>query len=230
MTAIIEGAAIQLVARFDVRRELTYESTAPTTIAAGTPRKTTVKNVNVSLAVKLEFVFGMRIGRELARVRSGEEQPTPTDFRRAVRDVIQHCIYGVDHNPLAVDLCKLALPVWLTVGLLPFIYLLGLGIAYEMSCLRIELSHLGEAGLCQMLTPLHQKEGVSKLDEVEALLRLEWVLEEERNDPFEEMFSVAHAVCHSVAVVLSNHAAAEVGLQCVQDLDIALVLHDGEFR
>ncbi len=29
----------------------------------------------------------------------------------AVRDVIQHCIYGVDLNPLAVDLCKVAL--WL---------------------------------------------------------------------------------------------------------------------
>jgi len=50
-----------------------------------------------------------RIGRELAKVRSGEEQPTPAQFRRAVRDVIQHCIYGVDLNPLAVDLCKLAL-------------------------------------------------------------------------------------------------------------------------
>jgi hypothetical protein len=50
-----------------------------------------------------------RIGRALAKVRSGEEQPTPTEFRRAVRDVIQHCIYGVDLNPLAVDLCKLAL-------------------------------------------------------------------------------------------------------------------------
>src|SRR2546425_8504712 len=68
VSAIIEGAAIQLALRFDVRRELTYESTAPTTIAAGTPRKSTVKNVNVSLAVKLEFVFGMRIGRELARI------------------------------------------------------------------------------------------------------------------------------------------------------------------
>lgn len=52
-----------------------------------------------------------RIGRELARVRTGEEQPTPTQFRRAVRDVIQRCIYGVDLNPLAVDLCKVAL--WL---------------------------------------------------------------------------------------------------------------------
>jgi Type I restriction-modification system methyltransferase subunit len=52
-----------------------------------------------------------RLGRELARVRSGEEQPAPSVFREAVRDVIQHCIFGVDLNPLAVDLCKLAL--WL---------------------------------------------------------------------------------------------------------------------
>lgn len=51
------------------------------------------------------------IGRYLAKVRTGEDQPTPTEFRLAVRDVIQHCIYGVDLNPLAVDLCKVAL--WL---------------------------------------------------------------------------------------------------------------------
>src|SRR5215212_1119106 len=49
-----------------------------------------------------------RLGQELAKVRSGEEQPGPAQFRRAVRDVIAHCIYGVDLNPLAVDLCKLA--------------------------------------------------------------------------------------------------------------------------
>ncbi len=52
-----------------------------------------------------------RIGRELARLRTGEDEPTPEQFRLAVREVIQHCIYGVDLNPLAVDLCKLAL--WL---------------------------------------------------------------------------------------------------------------------
>ena len=52
-----------------------------------------------------------RIGRDLAKIRTGEDQPTPTEFRLAVRDVIQHCIYGVDLNPLAVDLCKVAL--WL---------------------------------------------------------------------------------------------------------------------
>ncbi|NJP07113.1 MAG: N-6 DNA methylase [Chloroflexaceae bacterium] len=50
-----------------------------------------------------------RIGRELARVRSGEDQPSPMQFRWAVREVIARCIYGVDLNPLAVDLCKLAL-------------------------------------------------------------------------------------------------------------------------
>jgi hypothetical protein len=52
-----------------------------------------------------------RLGKELARIRVGEDEPTPEQFHVAVRDVISHCIYGVDHNPLAVDLCKLAL--WL---------------------------------------------------------------------------------------------------------------------
>jgi hypothetical protein len=52
-----------------------------------------------------------RLGRELARIRTGQEEPSPEDFHLAVRDAISHCIYGVDLNPLAVDLCKLAL--WL---------------------------------------------------------------------------------------------------------------------
>ena len=50
-----------------------------------------------------------RLGKELARIRVGEDEPTPEQFHVAVRDVISHCIYGVDQNPLAVDLCKLAL-------------------------------------------------------------------------------------------------------------------------
>lgn len=51
------------------------------------------------------------IARELAKLRSGDEQPTPTVYRQCLREVIQHCIYGVDMNPDAVELCKLAL--WL---------------------------------------------------------------------------------------------------------------------
>lgn len=49
-----------------------------------------------------------RIATELAIVRTGEEQPSPGAFRAAVRDVIRECIYGVDYNPLAVELCKVA--------------------------------------------------------------------------------------------------------------------------
>ncbi|MBY0112274.1 MAG: hypothetical protein K2Y21_05595 [Phycisphaerales bacterium] len=52
-----------------------------------------------------------RIATELAIVRTGEEQPSPASYRAAIRDVIRTCIYGVDLNPLAVELCKVAL--WL---------------------------------------------------------------------------------------------------------------------
>jgi len=52
-----------------------------------------------------------RIATQLSIVRTGEEQPSPSAFRAAIRDVIRECIYGVDLNPLAVELCKVAL--WL---------------------------------------------------------------------------------------------------------------------
>ena len=50
-----------------------------------------------------------RLGLELARVRTGEEEPSPEARRDATREVIAHCIYGVDRNPLAVELCRVAL-------------------------------------------------------------------------------------------------------------------------
>ncbi|MFS8836186.1 DUF559 domain-containing protein [Synechococcus sp. WC101] len=52
-----------------------------------------------------------RLGKELAKVRTGEEEPAPETVREAIRDVVAHCIYGVDKNPLAVELCRVAL--WL---------------------------------------------------------------------------------------------------------------------
>ena len=52
-----------------------------------------------------------RIATKLAEIRTGEEQPSPPAYRAALRDAIRHCIYGVDINPLAVELCKVAL--WL---------------------------------------------------------------------------------------------------------------------
>ncbi|MCY4234027.1 MAG: hypothetical protein OXE59_09870 [Bacteroidetes bacterium] len=52
-----------------------------------------------------------RIATQLAIVQSGEEQSSPEAYRDALREVISECIYGVDLNPLAVELCKVAL--WL---------------------------------------------------------------------------------------------------------------------
>ncbi len=50
-----------------------------------------------------------RIARRLASLRTSEPEPAPADLRTALRDVIGHCIYGVDINPMAVELCKVAL-------------------------------------------------------------------------------------------------------------------------
>ena len=55
--------------------------------------------------------FLLAAARQLAHhlARARHENPSPEDLRRALREVITHCIYGVDRNPLAVELCKLAL-------------------------------------------------------------------------------------------------------------------------
>ena len=50
-----------------------------------------------------------RIARRVAQIQSGEEEPAPAAYRAALREVIRNCIYAVDKNPLAVDLCKVAL-------------------------------------------------------------------------------------------------------------------------
>ncbi len=58
------------------------------------------------------FLLGAarRIGRRLAEIEAGEgNEPELADVRRGVREAIRHCIYGVDKNPLAIDLCKTAL-------------------------------------------------------------------------------------------------------------------------
>jgi hypothetical protein len=54
-----------------------------------------------------------RIACRLAVIRTGENEPASTVVRHALREVIGHCIYGVDLNPRAVELCKFRL--WLKV-------------------------------------------------------------------------------------------------------------------
>jgi len=52
-----------------------------------------------------------RIAEVAASIIEEEEQPNPKAFQLAKRNAILNCIYGVDKNPLAVELCKVAL--WL---------------------------------------------------------------------------------------------------------------------
>ena len=91
------------------------------TLNLTSPNLTHLKNANEQALLSLKIIdpacgsghfllaAARRLGKELARIRTGEVQPAPETLRQAIRDVIQNCIYGVDLNPLAVDLCKVAL-------------------------------------------------------------------------------------------------------------------------
>lgn len=50
-----------------------------------------------------------RMAGRVASIRAGGDEPTSDLYRRALRDVIGHCIYGVDVNPMSVELCKVSL-------------------------------------------------------------------------------------------------------------------------
>nr|WP_274709021.1 N-6 DNA methylase [Variovorax sp. S12S4] len=56
-----------------------------------------------------------RLADEVALHRAAAEReggaPAPVDYRHALRDVVSHCIFGVDKNPMAIQLTKTAL--WL---------------------------------------------------------------------------------------------------------------------
>jgi hypothetical protein len=49
-----------------------------------------------------------RIATRLARIRA-DGTPSLSDFRHALRDVARSCLHGVDRNPMAVELTKVAL-------------------------------------------------------------------------------------------------------------------------
>ncbi|VCU68818.1 putative type I restriction enzymeP M protein [Pigmentiphaga humi] len=51
-----------------------------------------------------------RLANHLAQLRA-QGTPSGDDYRQALRDVIGHCIYGVDLNPLALELARMSL--WL---------------------------------------------------------------------------------------------------------------------
>lgn len=57
-----------------------------------------------------------KLGERLALIRKDEEErPTDEQLREAKRDILLNCIYGVDLNPMAVELAKFSL--WITASL-----------------------------------------------------------------------------------------------------------------
>jgi len=64
-----------------------------------------------------------RLGRELAKIRAGTELPSAQEVQAARRDVLAHCIYGVDLNPMAVELARVSLWINALVGDKPLSFL-----------------------------------------------------------------------------------------------------------
>ena len=52
---------------------------------------------------------GRRLALELARLRAGDDEPSEALRQQCLREVVAQCLYGVDKNPMAVQLCKVAL-------------------------------------------------------------------------------------------------------------------------
>ncbi len=52
---------------------------------------------------------GERMAKHLARLRTRDDEPSLTVIQHAKRAIIGRCIYGVDLNPMAAELCKVSL-------------------------------------------------------------------------------------------------------------------------
>lgn len=103
-----------------------------------------------SLPVELVLLPALALIAAMAAVAEMDEQYATT--RKLLQGLmafasVAFIIYSAVHVAdasgahLADDVHKIVLPVWLTIGALPFIYVLGLYAAYEMSFLRIDFCH-----------------------------------------------------------------------------------------
>ena len=80
-----------------------------------------------------------------------------------------------------------------------------------------------------MFSLLHQVEDLAEPSEVDPFLRFQWVLFEERNNPFDEVIQPPNPVRHAISMIGSNDSATEKFLQGVEQLNITSMLNDGEF-
>ena len=50
-----------------------------------------------------------RMAKHLARIRTGDDEPSLRAIQHAKRDIVGQFVYGVDLNPMATELCKVSL-------------------------------------------------------------------------------------------------------------------------
>ncbi len=81
-------------------------------------------------------------------LRTGEDNPASLDYREALREVIQKCVYAVDMNPDAVELCKVVL--WIEG------YCAGKPLSFLDSHIRCGNSVVGVSDLQQLLSGVPQ--------------------------------------------------------------------------
>ena len=76
---------------------------------------------------------------------------------------------------------------------------------------------------------MDQVQNLSKPPKVDPFLRSQWMLFEERNNPFAEVIQPPDSVSHSISVILPYYSASEEPLQRVEQLNITSMLNDHEF-
>ena len=81
-----------------------------------------------------------------------------------------------------------------------------------------------------MIARLHVFDDAMELFEVHPLPRTQRVPDEEWDDVHRKMLPAPDSIGGSIAVVGSDHATAKIRLERMEQLHIALVLHDGELR
>lgn len=110
---VVKSALVPVIQERLQRARATGSSPTGTVAATGSPAEHALLSLRVCDPAcgsgHFLLAAARRIGYELAKVRGGADEPSPRQIRQATRDAITHCIYGVDKNPLAVDLCKVAL-------------------------------------------------------------------------------------------------------------------------
>ena len=55
------------------------------------------------------------LAKTLTDIRMDDSRPRLFVYQKAFQDVLKHCVYGVDLNPLTVEICKMVL--WLELGI-----------------------------------------------------------------------------------------------------------------